>query len=61
MLDPLVRLFVEAGYNRNMSPGEPAKFDFGFFPDPAAFVANFPVAIITGLDNGLQDVGAGRP
>jgi hypothetical protein len=61
MLDPLVRLLVEAGYNRNSSPGQPAGFDFGYFPDPAAFVKNIPVAIITGLDNGLQDIGAGRP
>jgi hypothetical protein len=61
VLDPLVRLLVEAGYNRNISPGQPTTFDFGYFPDPATFVKNIPVAIMTGLDNGLQDVGAGRP
>ncbi len=61
MLDPIIRLLVETGYNRSTSPGEPTTADFGFFPNPITFVNNIPVAIKTGFDNGLQDVGVGRP
>jgi hypothetical protein len=52
---------VEAGYDRTISPGQPTTANFGYFPDPIAFLKNIPVAIMTGVDNGLQDVGAGRP
>ena len=61
MLDPLVRMMVEAGYDRTISPGQPTTANFGYLPNPATFVSNIPIALKTGLDNGLQDVGAGRP
>jgi hypothetical protein len=60
-LDPLVRMLVETGYNRNISPGTPTSADFTYFPNPVQVARNIPVAITTGLDNGLQDLGAGRP
>jgi hypothetical protein len=60
ILDPLVRLFVEAGYDRTISPGQPTRADFGYFPNPIAFVGSLPVAVLTGLDNGLEDIGLDR-
>jgi hypothetical protein len=60
-LDPLVRMLVETGYDRTISPGTPTSADFTYFPNPAQVASNIPVAIKTGLDNGLQDLGAGRP
>jgi hypothetical protein len=60
-LDPLVRMLVETGYDRTISPGTPTSANFTYFPNPAQVASNIPVAIQTGLDNGLQDLGAGRP
>jgi len=60
MLDPLVRMLVETGYDRTISPGTPTKANFLYFPNPITLISNIPVALGTGLDNGLQDVGAGR-
>jgi len=60
MLDPLVRMLVETGYDRTISPGTPTKANFLYFPNPVTLISNIPVALGTGLDNGLQDVGAGR-
>jgi hypothetical protein len=60
-LDPLVRMLVETGYDRTISPGTPTSADFTYFPNPIQVARNIPVAIQTGLDNGLQDLGAGRP
>ena len=59
-LDPVVRLVVEAGYNRAISPGQPTPANYTYFPNPLAFGGNILVAIPTGLDNGLQDIGIGR-
>jgi hypothetical protein len=59
-LDPALRVLVEAGYDRTTSPGQPTPFNPLYFPDPAAFTTNLLVAVPTGLDNGLQDLGLGR-
>ena len=59
-LDPVVRLMVEAGYDRKISPGQPTPANHTYVPNPAESGDNLPVAIATGLDNGLQDLGLGR-
>jgi hypothetical protein len=61
MLDPAVRELVESGYDRTISPGQPTAANFTYFPDPVRLGGNLLRAIPTGLDNGLQDIGLGRP
>jgi len=61
MLDPAVRLLVEAGYNRTISPGQPTPANYLHFPNPIALGWNLLTAIPTGLDNGLQDIIGVRP
>jgi hypothetical protein len=61
MLDPAVRLLVEAGFDRTISPGQPTPANFLYFPDPIALGENLLVAIPTGLDNGWQDIIGVRP
>jgi len=60
MLDPVLRVLVEAGYDRTTSPGQPTPFNPLYFPDPATLTTNLLIAVPTGLDNGLQDLGLGR-
>jgi hypothetical protein len=60
-LDAPLRVLVEAGYNRTISPGQPTPWNPLYFPDPIALGINFLVAIPTGLDNGLQDIIGTRP
>ena len=60
-LDPPLRVLVEAGYNRTISPGQPTTANFLYSPNPIALGVNFLVAIPTGLDNGLQDITGTRP
>jgi len=55
-LDPPLRVLVEAGYNRTISPGQPTPWNLLYFPNPIALAVNFVVAIPTGLNNGLQDI-----
>jgi hypothetical protein len=61
MLDPAVRLLVEAGYDRTISPGQSIPANYLYFPDPIALGHNLLTAIPTGLDNGLQDIVGVRP
>ena len=61
MLDPAVRLLVEAGYDRNISPGQPTPANPLYFPNPIALGENLPIAMATGVDNGLQDIFGVRP
>ena len=60
-LDPAVRLLVEAGYDRTISPGQPTPANFLYFPNPIALGENLLIAIPTGLDNGWQDIIGVRP
>jgi hypothetical protein len=60
-LDPVLRVLVEAGYDRTVSPGQPTTWKPLYFPNPAEFGVNLVVAIPTGLDNGLEDVVGIRP
>ncbi|WP_163698006.1 PE-PPE domain-containing protein [Mycolicibacterium sarraceniae] len=61
VLDAPLRVLVEAGYNRSISPGKPTAFDPLYMPNPVALAVNLLVAIPTGLDNGLQDMFGVRP
>jgi hypothetical protein len=60
-LDPTVRLLVEAGYDRTISPGQPTKIELGYFPNPITLARNLLISIPTGLDNGFQDTIGRRP
>jgi hypothetical protein len=61
MLDPVVRLMVEAGYDRTISPGEPTPSNYLYSPDPNAMASNLSIAMATGMDNASEDMGMGRP
>jgi hypothetical protein len=60
MLDPVVSVMVEAGYDRTISPGEPTPTNYLYSPDPTALANNLSIAIDTGLDNASEDMGMGR-
>jgi hypothetical protein len=62
-LDPVLRVLVEAGYNRTINPGVPTPASVFYFPNPGTLGISLLVAIPTGLDNGIGDLaGAGiRP
>ena len=60
-LDPPLRVVVEAGYDRTISPGQPTPWNLLYFPHPIGFAVDSVVAIPTGLDNGLQDILGIRP
>lgn len=61
VLDAPLRVLVEAGYDRTVSPG--VLDTAGVIPsvDPRQLATNFTRAIPTGLDDGLQELGLGRP
>jgi hypothetical protein len=61
MLDPPLRVLVEAGYDRTINPGVPTPFNPLYFPDPVALAENFSLAIPTGWDNAFEDLELGRP
>jgi PE-PPE domain len=60
-LDPFLRVLVEAGFDRTISPGTPTNWNLLYFPNPVALAGNLVEAVPTGLDNGLQDVTGDRP
>ena len=61
MLDPVTRALVETGYDRTINPGQPTAANFFYAPDPFKLLfSTIPTAILTGLDNGFEDVGLGR-
>lgn len=55
-VDPPLRVLVEAGYDRTISPGQPTSFNLLYFPDPVKTTVDFLRAIPTGWDNALEDV-----
>lgn len=61
MFDPVVRLLVEAGYDRTISPGQPTPNNYMYSPDPTAMASNLSIAMATGMDNASEDMGMGRP
>jgi len=60
-LDAPLRVLVEAGYNRAASPGQPTPVDLVPAVNPVALAINVARAIPTGIDDGLQQLGLGRP
>jgi hypothetical protein len=60
VLDAPLRVLVEAGYDRTISPGQPTPANFLYLPNPVALVVNLVVAVPTGLDDGLSELGVGR-
>jgi hypothetical protein len=60
-LDAPLRVLVEAGYNRTVSPGQPVPFNPLYMPNPVKLTADFLVAIPTGLDNAFEDTIGIRP
>jgi hypothetical protein len=61
VLDAPLRVLVEAGYDRAISPGQPTTV--GLLPraKPDAVIRDFLTAIPVGIDDGLQEAGFGRP
>ena len=53
VLDPPLRVLVEAGYNRTINPGAPTPAQYLYFPNPITTTVNFLAAIPNGLDNGI--------
>jgi hypothetical protein len=60
-LDAPLRVLVEAGYDRAISPGQPTTAALLPAVNPLQVASNVVGAIPVGLDNGLQEVGEGRP
>ena len=62
ILDPIVRVLVESGYNRTISPGQPTTRNLLYFPNPVSLATSLAAAIPTGLVIGFQDItGARQP
>ena len=61
MFDPVVRVLVEAGYDRTISPGVPTPNNDLYSPDPTTMASNLSIAYATGMDNVSEDMGMGRP
>ena len=61
VLDAPLRVIVEWGYDRSVSPGDPTAATLGDPGNPVTKLRNLLAAIPTGLDDGLQDAGFGRP
>lgn len=53
VLDPPLRVLVEAGYDRTINPGAPTPAKYLYIPNPIATTVNFLAAIPTGWDNGI--------
>jgi hypothetical protein len=60
-LDAPLRVLVEAGYNRTVSPGSPTTAELMPKTNPVTVLRNFLAAIPTGIDDALQETGRGRP
>jgi hypothetical protein len=60
-LDAPLRVLVEAGYDRTISPGTPTGINLAPVAHPVQTAINFAIAIPTGIDDGLEYAGYGRP
>jgi hypothetical protein len=60
-LDAPLRVIVEWGYDRSISPGVPTKAGLVPFTNPVTDLANLARSIPVGIDDGVQAAGAGRP
>jgi hypothetical protein len=61
MWDPVLRVLVESGYDRTISPGQPIEYDYTYAPDPVTLANNLNLANQVGFDNLLENLGMGRP
>ncbi|WP_208300560.1 PE-PPE domain-containing protein [Mycobacterium sp. DL592] len=61
VLDAPLRVIVEWAYDRATNPGVPTPMQPSIVADPVTGIRNLLAAIPTGLDDGLQDAGFGRP
>lgn len=59
-LDPVMRVLIEAGYDRTINPGQPTTANIFYFPNPVKLAAAVAVAIPTGLSIGLEDLTGER-
>ncbi|WP_231737614.1 PE-PPE domain-containing protein [Mycobacterium sp. IS-1742] len=60
VLDAPLRVIVEAGYDRESSPGEHVQFRILPIGDPFDFLVNLARSVPVGIDDGLQEAGIGR-
>jgi hypothetical protein len=60
-LDPVLRILVEAGYDRTINPGQPTPAQWLYFPNPISTAFNVAIAAPTGLDNGIGSFTGNRP
>jgi hypothetical protein len=60
-LDAPLRVLVEAGYDRTVSPGQRVPWNPLYMPNPVTLSVNFAVAIPTGIDNAIEDIAGIRP
>jgi hypothetical protein len=60
-LDPVLRVLVEAGYNRTTSPGDPTTAQWQYFQPLTKVMENVNTAIRTGVDNGISYFTGTRP
>jgi hypothetical protein len=56
VIDPFLRVVVEAGYDRTANPGVPTASNPLYFPNPVNFGVSLLRAIPVGLSLGLQDM-----
>jgi hypothetical protein len=61
MMDPALRVLVESGYDRTISPGQPTPYNYSYSPNLTTLFNNLNLANQTGMDNLSQDLGMGRP
>ena len=61
VVDAPLRVLVETGYDRTISPGAPTPAMLLYFPNPVQTGVNFIIAIPTGLDDGAQEAINVRP
>jgi hypothetical protein len=55
MLDAPLRVIIEQGYDRNLSPGVPTPAQFFRIPDLIGDAVNLLAAIPVGIDDGISD------
>lgn len=56
LLDPPLRVLVEAGYNRTINPGSPTPAQWLYVPNPITTTLHFLHAIPTGWDNAIAEI-----
>jgi hypothetical protein len=61
VFDAPLRVLVESAYDRTISPGQPTGINLVPIANPLRTGADFAMAVPTGLDDALQELGLGRP